>query len=497
MKINTGVAAVLFIIMVTFSITGEAQSVPELINYQGRLMDGDGAPLADGTTVDITFKFYGVESGDTALYLTVLQEDVVVAGGLYHVLIGSGTVTAGIESGLSAVFLNHAEVWLGVQVDADPEMIPRSRISTAPYAVRAEHCATSDVSLGVDAAALRELDVDGDGHYKPSSSNTPNDDCNDDCPSCYPGAIEVCGDFLDNDCMNGECSPVASLTGGHAYGLHVVGDYAYLANYDYGLIIVDVSSPSMPTLAGTYNTPGYAWDVHVSGNYAYVADYLDGLQIIDVSNPSSPVLVGTYDTAGRAYGVFVEGSYAYVADFFDGLKIIDVSTPSAPTLAAGYNTSGNSFDVMVVGNYAYVADAGSGLIIFNVSTPSSPSYAGAYNTSGSAYAVYVSGNYAYVADGTGGLMVIYVANPSSPSLHGAYNTPGNAMGVWLSGSHAYVGDSNDGGLQIIDVSNPYGPVLAGVWDTGDYTQGVQVKDGLVYLANGYSGLGIVQTLTNY
>ena len=38
-----------------------------------------------------------------------------------------------------------------------------------------------------------------------------------------------------------------------------------------------------PTLVGNYDTSGYAYGVQVVGNYAYVADYESGLQIIDVS----------------------------------------------------------------------------------------------------------------------------------------------------------------------------------------------------------------------
>ena len=111
-----------------------AQSVPQLINYQGRLTDSAGQPLADGSTVDLSFAFYGAESGDTA-YLTVLQEDVLVNGGLYNVLIGSGSITPGTETTLAAVFQKHQQVWMGVKVDADPEMSPRSRISSVPYAM--------------------------------------------------------------------------------------------------------------------------------------------------------------------------------------------------------------------------------------------------------------------------------------------------------------------------------------------------------------------------
>ena len=59
-----------------------------------------------------------------------------------------------------------------------------------------------------------------------------------------------------------------------------------------------------------------AWDVSISGNYAYVADYKTGLVIVDISNPSSPVLKGGYDTPGGAHGVAVSGNYAYVTASF-------------------------------------------------------------------------------------------------------------------------------------------------------------------------------------
>jgi len=57
------------------------------------------------------------------------------------------------------------------------------------------------------------------------------------------------------------------------------------------------------------------------GSYAYVADGDSGLQVIDISNPSSPNRVGYYDTPGSAYDVAVKGSYAYVADGSGGLQI--------------------------------------------------------------------------------------------------------------------------------------------------------------------------------
>lgn len=42
-------------------------------------------------------------------------------------------------------------------------------------------------------------DADGDGHYTPDSCKTPNDDCNDNDSAVFPGASEIC-DEKDNNC---------------------------------------------------------------------------------------------------------------------------------------------------------------------------------------------------------------------------------------------------------------------------------------------------------
>jgi len=70
----------------------------------------------------------------------------------------------------------------------------------------------------------------------------------------------------------------------------------------------------------------------VAENYAYVADSDYGLLIVDVSNPAAPTLKGSYDTAGSSEGVAVEGNYAYVADGFNGLEIFRIVPSISPQL---------------------------------------------------------------------------------------------------------------------------------------------------------------------
>jgi hypothetical protein len=279
-------------------------------------------------------------------------------------------------------------------------------------------------------------------------------------------------------------------TTGLAFGVQVVGNYAYVADYESGLQIINISNPAAPTLAGSYDTNGYAMGVEVVGNYAYVGDRDSGLQIINISNPVAPSLSGSYNTTGEAVGVQVVGNYAYVADSDSGLQIINISNPAAPNLIGSYDTTGTAYAVQVVGNYAYVTDNDSGLQIINISNPAAPTLTGTYDTTGGAYWLEVVGNYAYVSDWYSGLQIINISNPAAPSLSGSYDTTDAAEMVQVVGNYAYVADTYLG-LQIINISNPAAPSLSGSYDTTGRAFGVHVAGNYAYVADGYSGLQII------
>jgi hypothetical protein len=144
----------------------------------------------------------------------------------------------------------------------------------------------------------------------------------------------------------------------------VMGDYAYIADGDSGLQVIDISVPQTPTFIGNVDTPGNAYRIFLSDNYAFIADDTSGCQIIDVSNPGSPGLISNYSTPGNARGVYKIGELLYIADG-DGIHVVNISNPMNPTLAGSYNTPGSAMDVHVIGEYAYVADYNS-LIILRV-----------------------------------------------------------------------------------------------------------------------------------
>jgi hypothetical protein len=152
-----------------------AQTVPQLINYQGRLTNASGQPL-DGVQVDLTFTFYPTEMSGTPL-LTVTQPGVLVSKGIYNLLIGSGGILTGTETTLAGVFQNHAQVWMGVQAGTDPEMTPRTRISSVGYALKADTAntaGTANTALAVSPGAILASSIGencavGEGLFKTAS----------------------------------------------------------------------------------------------------------------------------------------------------------------------------------------------------------------------------------------------------------------------------------------------------------------------------------------
>jgi hypothetical protein len=315
--------------------------------------------------------------------------------------------------------------------------------------------------------------------------------------------ISVCG--LASPSLAEDCPELLSrLPAGPIFAVAASGDYAYLGG-DSELFIADVSDPSAPHVVGelevlsTLRTGAIA----VSGGYAYVADDEAGLRVVDVSTPSAPFEVALVDTQGLASGVAVSGGHAYVADSWAGLRVIDVSTPSAPVeVGALVRTSRSARRVAVSGGYAYVlwsvgpSDDG-GLSVIDVSTPSEPVEVGFLDVPDPARDVAVSGGYAYAAE-FHGLRVIDVSTPSEPVEVAFVDTLRDAQGVAVSGGHAYVArnaDPGQGGLCVIDVSTPAAPVEVACLNMPDSALGVAMSGDHAYVADLYAGLRVIDVST--
>jgi hypothetical protein len=87
------------------------------------------------------------------------------------------------------------------------------------------------------------------------------------------------------------------------------------------------------------------------------------------------------------------------------------------------------------------------------------------------------GNFTHIASG-------------NPTLAGTYDTSGNALDVYVSGKYAYVADGASG-LQILDISNPASSTISSTYDTSGNARGVYVSGKYAYIADQSAGLQII------
>jgi len=278
-----------------------------------------------------------------------------------------------------------------------------------------------------------------------------------------------------------------------AIRLAVAGDYAYVADNEGGLHIIDVTNPARPTKAGFYDM-SCPWpdDVAVAGDYAYVID-CGGLIVINVADAWQPTRVGSVPCDRSPTGflsVVAMGDYAFVVADNSGLSIIDVSDPRQPAEVGFFETPRSSSDVAVVGDYAYVVGP-KGLRVINVADPTAPAEVGSCQVFGGdenpryATRVAVAGDYAYVAT-RDAVCIVDIADRARPAEI-SFTTGGNDVAV--AGGYAYI--AAEPGLRIIDVADPALPLEVGSCHIPGFTTRVVVVGDYAYVAAGDGGLRII------
>jgi hypothetical protein len=208
------------------------------------------------------------------------------------------------------------------------------------------------------------------------------------------------------------------------------------------------------------DTPGLARDVVVSGSHAYVADWDSGLQVVDITDPEDPQIIGEvdtpfYDLGGGAYGVDIAGSYALVANAYTGLLTIDITDPHVPQIVNTMDLNLSAEAVVVSNDLAYVT-TGHGewsilrssipgtLKVIDINDPVNPQVLGSVNMNCVGRDLVISGSHAYITGRGEGFQVIDITNPAEPLLVGG-SLPSH--GVIVTANSVYT--SNSKGLLIL------------------------------------------------
>jgi hypothetical protein len=180
---------------------------------------------------------------------------------------------------------------------------------------------------------------------------------------------------------------VSSLpTRGWSHDVKLWGERALMADWDYGLRLVDIADAEHPRELAVVPTAATAIDIalgYAAGRpMAAVAEGHGGVALVDLGAAPDLHVVGRATlgldprahphpvVGGWVHGVAWSGNHVFVANWKRGLAVLDVSEPRWPRVVAQHGTPGTALGVAAEPSggagaiTVYVADGEAGLRVF-------------------------------------------------------------------------------------------------------------------------------------
>jgi hypothetical protein len=138
-----------------------AEVVPKLINYQGKLTDATGLPLAGdaGGTFRLKFEIFAQADGGSAVWAE--ERDVVVIGGIFNVALGGagGDEVVGISNDIGEAFAGPSRflqttIVSGPTITEAQTLAPRQQLASTPFAMVSQ---TADRAAVADRAIVASV----------------------------------------------------------------------------------------------------------------------------------------------------------------------------------------------------------------------------------------------------------------------------------------------------------------------------------------------------
>jgi hypothetical protein len=133
--------------------------VPEYMNYQGRLTNSSGEPL--DTTVSMTFTIYDDSTGGNPIW-TEMHGAVEVINGLFQINLCDPDTLC-----IDSIIPYPPAKYLGITIGDDPELVPRTLITSTPYAFSSRgvsghiQTAPNKITIGDSSKLILRADATG------------------------------------------------------------------------------------------------------------------------------------------------------------------------------------------------------------------------------------------------------------------------------------------------------------------------------------------------
>jgi hypothetical protein len=283
---------------------------------------------------------------------------------------------------------------------------------------------------------------------------------------------------------------------GNPSDIYIKDDYAYILCPS--VVLVRISEPyNIPKIKIYSDLATDPTSIAFNGSFAYLAQSDGVIKIVNFQNIDKPVNNGSVNSFGNITKVSVLNGYLYFITKELGLHVYDVTVPNVPMPKGNQVVSGEPSGLFLKNNYAYISSSNATLTIINVSDISKLPIAGTYNFGINFYDVYVNENYAYVPQGATGVQVLDVGTLPSPKHITNIFSRNFSKQVVVDGYYAWVNDDNS--IQAFYSREPEDQLFAGSYDNGDYgiNKIAVVDNKYIYLCSSNNKLKVIQIYYNY
>jgi len=275
-------------------------------------------------------------------------------------------------------------------------------------------------------------------------------------------------------------------TGGDIYSIVVHNNHAYVVDSFHSLWYLNITNPSMPAEVGSSGRIGAGEDIVMQGKYLYFA-YGGGLQIFDTTNPVQLLPIANLNKISKVYQITLFDHYALLAQHGDGLRIMDISTPHSPIEVCRYDTPGSTFDLVGKDHFLFVADYNNGLIVLDMADLAQPAKIDSFRAGSSILSLAQKENYLLLGTANDGVRVLDITDPANVKEVSSVQTAGYPREMVVQDTLLYIA-SYYGSLEVITIKDPLNPKKLGYYRTGGYGYGLDVQDGIAWLADWYDGI---------
>ncbi len=131
------------------------------------------------------------------------------------------------------------------------------------------------------------------------------------------------------------------------------------------LLFINVTDPVNPTQLTYRYEGGIACDVKIKDDMAYIADWNEGVIVLDISNWNDVSVVTTIASLSAVAGLDIADDCLYVSDWEEGVFIYNISDILNPVEIGRYNIK-TAGPIRVIGTHIFISEQDTGFIILDI-----------------------------------------------------------------------------------------------------------------------------------